>query len=362
MIAVVLGTRAELIKIFPIMKELDKREIPWTFIHTGQHKIDDLIKELKIKQPDVKLDISEYKTGKFKGNLFKSILDASVWSLKICLKLRKVFQKIKPDFVVCQGDTLATAVAVIADRSIVFKRPKIGHVEAGLRSYDLFEPFPEEISRRISDKFSDFLFAPTKDAIKNLKNEFRLGKIYYTGNTIVDAVNYFIPQKIKTRSRTKYVIAQIHRQENINSYERMKKFVDIITKLPYKVILIVHGNTEYKLKEMNLWNTLRKSNIKIMKLRGYASFLKLLNSSTGIITDSGGVQEECCILKKPCLVFRQKTERPEAIRAGVATLMIDKDVDDVVSFLKKDFRKVKNPFGDGKAAERIVDYLESGLE
>lgn len=356
MITIVLGTRAEFIKMFAVMKELERRKIPWTFIHTGQHVIDDLIEEFGIKKPDIQLDFSEEKTGRFKGSLPISILKALFWSLKICIKIRSVLKNPKPKVVLCQGDTMVTAATVIAARSILFKRPKIGHIEAGLRSYDVFEPFPEEISRRIADKFSDFLFAPTKEAAKNLEKEIKIGKVYVTGNTIVDAVYYVIKKKRK-KKEGRYVIAQIHRQENINSIERMKEFVDIVTKLPYKVIFIPHGNTEYKLKKMGLWDMLKKSNIKISELKGYTEFLNLLNSSVGIITDSGGVQEECCVLKKPCLVFRKNSERPEAIKAGVATLIIGKDINFIISFLQKDFSRIRNPYGDGKAAKRIVNCL-----
>ncbi|MFH8120140.1 MAG: UDP-N-acetylglucosamine 2-epimerase (non-hydrolyzing) [Candidatus Aenigmatarchaeota archaeon] len=358
MIAFILGTRAELIKTFTVMKELDKRNIPWVFIHTGQHNIEELRKEFEVKKPKIKLDFTEEKSGRFKGNLFKSVVKASVWNFKITRKLRNVISEIKPKVVLCQGDTMATAAAAIASRSIFLNRPLIGHIEAGIRTYDLFEPFPEEISRRITDKLSDLLFAPTIRAVKNLRREIKFGKIFLTGNTIVDAVNYIVKKRCEKPKKRKYVIAQIHRQENVNSYKRMKKFVDLITNLPYKVLLIVHSNTLYKLKEFGLWKELEKSNIEILDLMGYSKFIGYLKNSLGIITDSGGLAEECTILKKPCLIFREKTERPEAIEAGVATLVINKNIDFILNFLERKIRNTGNPFGKVGVSKKIVDIIE----
>jgi UDP-N-acetylglucosamine 2-epimerase (non-hydrolysing) len=360
MIALVLGTRAELIKTFTVMKELDKRNIPWFFIHTGQHNIEDLRKEFGIKEPDVKLDFTEEKSGRFKGHFLKSMIKASIWSLEITRKLRSILTKFKPKVVLCQGDTMATAATAIASRNILINRPIIGHIEAGIRTYDLFEPFPEEISRRITDKISDLLFAPTKKAVENLRKEIKLGKIFLTGNTIVDAVNYIIKKKKGKKLKGKYIIAQVHRQENVNSYERMKKFVELVTNMPYKVLLIMHSNTQYKLKEFGLWKEL-KGDIEVLDLMKYSDFIAYLKNSVGILTDSGGLAEECTILKKPCLIFRKKTERPEAIEVGVATLVMDKSIDFAINFLKKKVGKIKNPFGEVGVSKKIVDIVEDYL-
>ncbi len=361
MIAIVLGTRAELIKMFPVMKELDKRKIKWEWIHTGQHNLDSLIEDFEIKRPKIVLDVPISSSGRFKGGKFVAVLNAILWSLKITNKIEKALKKLKAKFVLCQGDTMATAATVLAVRSILFKRPKVGHIEAGIRSFNLFEPFPEEISRRISDFFSDFLFAPTEKAVENLKKEKIKGKVYLTGNTIVDAVREIIssldltfPEGIKAEN---YVIAQTHRYENITSPERLGKFVEIVTELPHNVVLIMPENTEAKLKEFDLWNDLQKKNIQISSLKNYKDFLRLLHYSSGIITDSGGVMEECSILGKPCLVFRKRTERPEAIEAGVAELIMEKESDFVVNFLKRKLRNTENIFGDGKASKRIIDVV-----
>lgn len=358
MISIVLGTRAELIKTFTVMKELDKRNIPWTFIHTGQHNIENLRKEFEIKKPDIKLDFTQEKSGRFKGRFLSSVIKATGWSFKITRKLRTVLTQIKPKVVLCQGDTITTAATALASRSIFLNRPIIGHIEAGLRTYDLLEPFPEELSRRITDKISDLLFAPTFRAAENLRKEIKLGKIFLTGNTIVDALDYITKKKRKKKLKKKYVIAQLHRQENINSYKRMKKFVELITNLPYKVLLIMHSNTQYQLKEFRLWNELEKSNIEIMDIMGYSEFIHYLKNSIGIITDSGSLAEECTILKKPCLIFRKKTERIEAIEAGVATLVIDKDIDFVLNFLKKKIRNTGDPFGKIGVSKKIIDIIE----
>ena len=358
MIAIVLGTRAELIKLFPVMRELDKRQIPWKFVHTGQHNIYELLKELKVKSPDVTLDFAEHKSAKFRGGKLATIAKAAYWSLKICLKIRQVLSQIKPDVVICQGDTMANASTALAVRSIIYKRPLLAHVEAGIRTYDLFEPFPEEFSRRVTDLFSDILLAPTKRAANNLSKELTFGRVFVVGNTIVDAVNHIVSKRYGAGN--KFVIAQIHRQENVNSRARMRKFVELILAVPYKILLVVHGNTEHKLKEFGLWRDLAGENVEVSEIMGYSKFLNVLQNSAGIITDSGGVQEECCILKKPCLIFREKTERPEAIEAGAAKLIIHSSPEESVRFLNKDVSGINNPFGENVSI-KIVDILEKHL-
>ncbi len=350
MITIVLGTRAELIKTFPVMKELDKRKIKWEWIHTGQHNLDSLIKDFNIKKPKIVLDIPISSSGRFKGGKFLAVFNAILWNLKTTNKIRKSVKKLKSNVVLCQGDTMATAATVLAGRSIIFNRPKIGHIEAGIRSHSFTEPFPEEISRRISDFFSDYLFAPTQKAVENLNREKIKGKTYLTGNTVVDAVKdilYTIDLEFPENLRAKkYIIAQTHRYENITSPERLGRFVEIITDLPHNIVLIMPENTEAKLREFELWNDLQKENIQISALKNYKDFLKMLYHSSGIITDSGGVMEECAILGKPCLVFRKRTERPEAINAGVAELIMEKESDFNLDFLNRKLKNTKNLFGD----------------
>ncbi|MEM5832453.1 MAG: UDP-N-acetylglucosamine 2-epimerase (non-hydrolyzing) [Candidatus Aenigmatarchaeota archaeon] len=351
MITFVLGTRAELIKTMPIMKELEKRGIDYCFIHTGQHNIDELLKEFRMKKPDYQLDYPDKVAGRFK-NLFQTFL----WNIKVGIKLSCLLKKINPEYVIVQGDTMSTAVASFFTKVLLFNRPKVCHVEAGLRSHSILEPFPEEICRRIADFFADILFAPTKEAAKNLKSK----QVYIVGNTVIDAVK-LIKQKIKKSKKSNFIIAMVHRQENIKSKTRMIKFIKIITKLKkkYKILFISHPHSVDCLKKFDLWKYIEgDSQIKINELLKYSKFIRLLIKSKGIITDSGGIAEECCELKKPCLIFRKKTERVEAIKAGFAKIIFDSNINEIKSFLEKNINQnVKNPYGDGTTSKKIVDIL-----
>ena len=348
MITIVLGTRAELIKMFPVMRELEKRKLKFYFIHTGQHNINDLIRELNVKKPDFQLDNPKKVAGRFK-NIFQAIL----WNIRIGFKLRKIVKKLNSRYILIQGDTMSTAMASIFMRTLI-KRPIICHVEAGLRSGNIFEPFPEEICRRIADFFSDILFVPTTFAAKNLKKK---KFVVVAGNTVIDAVKY-ATKKVKRKKDGDYIIAMIHRQENVRSKKRMEKFVEIIENLPFKIFLVLHPHSVESLKKFGLWKKIKENKkMKMIKLLTYFQFIKLLAKSKGIITDSGGLAEECCELKKPCLIFRARTERQEAIKVGIGKITINSSVKEIVDFLNKVPKKIRNPYGDGNSAKKIIDYL-----
>ncbi len=359
MILFVLGTRAEIIKLYPVIQELDKRNITWEWVHTGQHDIESMRQQLDIKPPATQLQTMEHSQGAFRGNFFVSMLSASLWSIRNMRRLRRLFKRWRPDIVLCQGDTMANATVAFAIASMVGQRPLFGHIEAGIRSFDLFEPFPEEFSRRVTDRIADILFAPTEKAIANLRNERVTGKIFHTGNTVVDASIQIQPQHIPSMHNT--VIAQAHRQENINSPQRMQHFINILNAIDQPVLLISHENLEHKLQEMGLWDQLDHTKISHAPLMEFKDFISHLTSSKGIITDSGGLMEECATWQIPCLVFRQRTERPEAIEAGFAEIVLEKDPAFVKTFLNKDFSQLKNPFGDGTASQRIVDAILAEL-
>lgn len=372
MISIIFGTRPEIIKLSPVIRELEKKKINYNLIHTGQHKLDDLIINLGLRKPDIQLDIPSFPTGKFKGHMIKGILSASFWSLQIIKKIRDVIKKEKPNILLYQGDTLAIACASIAAITLK-KRPITGHIEAGLRTYNWKNPFPEEISRRIADKFSDLLFAPTKDAIKNLEREKVKGRIFLTGNTIVDAVlqNLSIAKKINLDLPKSYAVVLIHRMENIHSKKIMKNLVKLLMVMNEEIIFLAHDSTIQKLREFRLFDKLKNlTNLKFLPLLPYLKFLKLVANAKYVITDSGGLQEETCILRIPCLIWRKMTERPEAIEAGTAiltncdinvTLNFIRDIENHGEFYKK-VKKAKNPFGDGKAGKRIVKVIVSMLK
>lgn len=369
--SLIFGTRPEIIKLSPVIRELDRKNIDYTLIHTGQHNLTDITDELLIRQPDIVLDIPSVTVGKFKGSIIKGIPYASLWSLITTKKINKVIKKTEPDVVYYQGDTLAIACASIAAK-FLSSPPLTCHIEAGLRSGSWKEPFPEEISRRIADRFSDLLFAPTEDSKKNLEKEAVKGRIHVTGNTIVDAVfqNVRLIKNIDLEIPKDYALVLLHRQENIHSKKQLENFIKTLQSINKEIIFIGHDSTIQKLKDFNLFNKLKKiKNLKIYPLLSYLKFLKLVTNADFVITDSGGLQEETCILKIPCIVWRMVTERPEAVKAGTAILSYCdtntaikyiKDVENHGEFYKR-VRKATNPFGDGKAAKRIKDITVSSL-
>jgi len=347
---------------------LEKRRIKTLLIHTGQHNLESLFRDLKIRKPDYILDVPPVSVGKFRGNLFKGIFNASYWSFLLVKSIRTVLKKERPDILLYQGDTLAVAAASIAGH-LVFKRPILGHVEAGLRTGDILNPFPEEISRRAADIFSDLLFAPTRGAAKNLKDNFFIrGKIFVTGNTIVDAVSQNL--KLSTKKRIKlpkrFGIVFIHRQENIHSKANLLNLYKLLIHLEEKIIFVTHSSMVQKLKDFKLVKKFKKlKNVEFTPLYDYVPFLKLLSKAQYIVTDSGGIQEEVCSLKLPCIIWRKKTERSEVLDAGAAVLVSDdwrlaltyiRDTKQKKGFYRK-VKKSKNPFGDGKSAKRIVDIF-----
>jgi UDP-N-acetylglucosamine 2-epimerase (non-hydrolysing) len=362
-ICIILGTKAELIKCIPVIKELDKRKIDYYFIHTGQHSIIDLVKDFEVKGPDIIL----YQPPKFSSRFMVKTHKAIFWGLTLIPKIRKVINQIKPSFVLYHGDTLSTACAAIASSNFLGNKEwKNVHLEAGLRSFNTFEPFPEEISRRIADRFSDILFAPSNLSVENLKKEKVKGKIIKTGNTIIDSV--FISLEIAKKRRLKkpkekrYVVVNIHRHENIKSKERMKRIVEIIKSVSLPIYWPIHDNTKQQLQKFGFWEDLEKQDIHFMPLISYIEFLWLMKNSTYIITDGGSIQEESLVVRKPCIILRMRTERQEGLKTGINFLTkldvnYTKKIIEMLESAKFKIPKFKNPYGDGKAAKRIIDYL-----
>lgn len=362
----VFGTRPEIIKVDPVIKELEKRKIQTILIHTGQHNLDSLLADLKIRKPDYVLDLPPESAGKFKGGLASGIFRAAKWSFVIAREIRKIIKTENPDVLLYQGDTLAIASASIAGR-LVSRRPVLGHIEAGLRTHELFNPFPEEIARVIADKASDLLFAATEESAKNLKKE-RLvhGNVILTGNTIVDAISIHkkLAEKARVKLPKKYIVVFIHRQENVHTKETITNIFQFIKGVKEKVIFLEHPTLMQKIHDFGLEKELNSmKNIKAVPFFDYLEFMKVMKNSICMVTDSGGLQEETCVLKIPCIVWRKNTERMEAVRAGSAVL-VGNDYNLALKYVdgiqqKKGFYKkvmsAKNPFGDGKSAKRIVD-------
>jgi UDP-N-acetylglucosamine 2-epimerase (non-hydrolysing) len=276
--------------------------------------------------------------------------------------------EVDPSIILAEGDTntvLATALA--ANKRAI----KVGHVEAGLRSFDL--RMPEEHNRRLTDHISDFLFAPTQRAKANLEKESVWGKIFVTGNTVIDAVNQHLPMAEKRSTILKQVpfenfaVATAHRAENVDDLSVLTTFMEVFAESPLPIVYPMHPRTKKRLQENGLLDrVLGMKNVLVLPPLGYLDFLALMRRCDVIITDSGGIQEEATApsIHKPVLVMRLSTERPEAAEAGFAK---------VVGTEKKQILSALNtvdnwgtlpsvsPFGDGNAAKKTVDILKENL-
>jgi len=308
-IAIIIGTRAELIKTFPLIIELQKEEIPYYFIHTGQHSLKNLCETFNINKPDIVLTHAPKGSSKF----FAKQLNALLWNMLIVFKIKRELKKLKNlKYVLYHGDTMTTTCAAIASSKILnpFKKYKNAHLEAGLRSGFLFEPFPEEISRIISDKFSDILFAVSRKSEENLSKHKNTRKIINIGNTIVDSVNisYEIAKKkkIKKLSNKNFALISIHRHENIKNKERLTKIINILSSLKIDSYFSMYDNTRNQLLKFGLYNRLKENkNIKIIESLNYINFISQIKNCSIIICDGGSLQEESLIFQKPCIILRK---------------------------------------------------------
>src|SRR5450830_1300818 len=368
-----LGTRPEGIKMAPVIKEIQKnpQKLDLVVCSTGQHKemLGQVTDFFEIK-PDIELNVMTFGQS------------LSMLSLKIIGAMEEVFNKVLPDIVLVQGDTTtAFLTAFIA----FYQKIKIGHVEAGLRTYNKYSPFPEEINRQLVSKIADLHFAPTKNTYENLKKEgIDEDRIILTGNTVVDAINWGI-NKIENKSEDqksedvkylteildkdkKIILVTMHRRESfgeeiINVCNALKLVAQKYNNI--NIVYPVHLNPNVSGPVNEILGNIK--NIKLIKPLSYEPFLWLMNKSYFIITDSGGVQEEAPSLKKPVLVIRKFTERNESVELGISKL-IGTDMDAIInntSLLldsELEYKKMiagSNPYGDGKASERIVSSILS---
>lgn len=352
-IAVVLGTRPEIIKMSPVIRALEARHLDHFVLHTGQHysyNMDRVFFEsLRLKPP--------------KHNLGVGSGSHAEETAKMLVGIEKALLEESPGVVLVEGDTNTVLAASLAASKLGIC---VGHVEAGLRSLD--RSMPEEINRIVADHLSGLLFAPTAGARENLLREGIGGsKIHVTGNTIVDAVAQNLPIARESPNPIplsgEYFLATIHRQENVDSRNRLegilKALALVAQEFGVRIIYPMHPRTRKRLAEYGIGVPDR---VEAVEPLGYLQFLKLESGASLILTDSGGVQEEACILGVPCVTLRDNTERPETVEAGANTLA-GTDPASVLRATKEMLgrrRKWENPFGDGKAAERIVGILERG--
>jgi UDP-N-acetylglucosamine 2-epimerase (non-hydrolysing) len=353
-VAIILGTRPEIIKMSPVIRECKKEKLNYFVIHTNQHYSENLdkvfFKELGLPKAKYNLKIGSGSHGEQTG--------------KMLIEIEKVLEKEKPDIVLVEGDTnTVLAGALTASKMHI----KVGHIEAGLRSY--FREMPEEINRILTDHCSDFLFAPTKESAKILRKEGVFDKkIFITGNTIVDAVfqNLKIAEKeskiiknLKLEDK-EYFLLTSHRAENVDKKSKLEEIIKgtkmISEKFSVPIIYPIHPRTKKMLKKFNLKFS---DNVKLIEPLGYLDFLKLESNAKLILTDSGGIQEEACILKVPCVTLRENTERPETVKVGGNILAGTNSEKILKSSLEMLMRKKKweNPFGKGDSSQRIINIL-----
>jgi len=362
-LSIILGTRPEIIKLSPIIRALEKTNVDWHIIHTNQHYSENMdkifFKELNLPNPKYNLNIGSGTHGEQTG--------------KMLIEIEKVLLSEKPDVVIVQGDTNTVLAGALTASKL---KIDIAHVEAGLRSFD--RNMPEEINRVLTDHISSYLFAPTEIAKNNLLREgIEENKIFVIGNTIVDATlqNLKIAEKNENVKAffnnivdDDYFLLTLHRAENVDNKERLKNILEGITKITEiynkTIIFPIHPRTKKRLEEFNLFEKLKSNKkIKIIEPVGYLEFLMLEKNAELILTDSGGVQEEACILKVPCITLRDNTERPETVEVGANILVGDnkEKLIKAVEIMLNKKRNWKNPFGDGKSGEKIVKILMNNI-
>ena len=329
----------------PIMRELKKRKIDYIFIHTGQHDFGDLIKTLDVKKPDI---IINQKNG-FSGQTQSAIK----WGIETLPKLIRYFSDNKDiEYVLYHGDTMSTGISSIAAK---LTGKKGCHIEAGLRSYNIFEPFPEELMRILADNLSTFKFAPSKKAAKRAgRNSFNVG------NTSCESLSYalkFVQNKKKVKK--KYAVCTIHRHENIKSRERLEQIAKIITLSPYPVKFFLHENTKKKLLEYGIFHLFKKC--EMLNSLSYIDFVPILANSSLIFTDGGGMSEEAAQLNIPIIILRKDTEREELLLRG-DQFLTHLDIDSAkialthILDLPKKYNII-NIYDGGNTSAQIVDIL-----
>jgi len=356
---VIVGTRPEIVKMAPIIRALEEDSIPYTFVHCGQHydyeMSQQFIEQLELPKPEYGFKVKAYSPGLQTG--------------RILTLVERVIKKAKPKVVLVEGDTNGVLASAIA--AVKLNVP-VGHVEAGLRSFDL--RMPEEHNRRLVDHISTYMFAPTENSQKNLERESVWGKIYVTGNTVIDAVIQHLPmaerksnilEKIKFE---KFALVTAHRAENVDDPTVLQNFVETFTEAPIPIIYPVHPRTRKRLRQQRMWKKFSSSeNVHVFPPLGYFDFMVLMKNCEMMLTDSGGIQEEATAppIRKPVLVIRLSTERPEAVEAGFAKVIgVEKEkilraMEDILHE-KRELPKV-SPYGDGAAAKRIVKILEQNI-
>jgi UDP-N-acetylglucosamine 2-epimerase (non-hydrolysing) len=364
-IAVITGTRPEIIKMYPIMKQFDSRSIDYKYIHTGQHYDYNLflkfIEEFEIREPDICIsaDVSN------PVNQVSNIME----------KIGIIINELRPSLVLVEGDTNSVLASALA--ALKSKIP-IAHIESGLRSNDW--KTVEEHNRKIVDHVSDILFSPTDVSTKNLQNERVHGKIHTVGNTAIDAINLCLAKQCTqsnngihsngtfeslgiNQQENDFILVTMHRSENVDHIDILKQVLMALSDSNLKYIFPMHPHTLKRIQEYGLTNQIGKG-IKISEPIGYSCFLRLLRKCRFVITDSGGIQEEITSpqINKRALVLRDCTERPESVDSGhsvLCRLEHDDILKHILEFQRNDRASfaANPPYGNGDTAIKIAEIL-----
>ncbi len=381
-VMLVFGTRPEAIKMCPLVKELQKRPKDFKTIVcvTGQHRemLDQVLAIFDVK-PDYDL------------NIMKQGQDLTDVTARVLIGMRDVFKECKPDVVLVHGDTTTSTAAALAT---FYQQIPVGHVEAGLRTHNIYSPWPEEMNRQITGRIATYNFAPTLLSEKNLQEEKAHGQIFVTGNTVIDAL-HMVVSKLKTDKLLadeqiqvlknagydvnrldggkKLVLITGHRRENfgegfISMVTAMKDLSEKYPDVDFVYPMHLNPNVRKPIHEV-FGEDLTRSNFFFIEPLQYLEFVYLMEKSTVVLTDSGGIQEEAPGLGKPVLVMRDTTERPEALKSGTVHLVgtnhdlivseVSALLDDAVAYER--MSKAVNPYGDGKACSRIVRALNGEI-
>jgi len=374
-ISVVIGTRPEAIKMAPLIIELRKySELLVEICCTGQHKT---------------MFDEAFESFGLKANVFMNVMkkgqSLAMLTTKLIIETEKYFYNSKPELVLVHGDT---TTAMAASLSSFYQKINIGHVEAGLRTYNIYSPFPEEFNRRTIGLYAKYHYAPTEIAKKNLiKDSINPSNILVTGNTVIDAL-IFTVNKFKNNDAlfislrnkflmllnfdivtTQFILITAHRRENINDLISICKAFKLLAERNRKIKFIYPVHLNPKIQKIVYEHLSGIENILLIEPLNYIDFALLMNYCRFIITDSGGIQEEAPALGKPVLVIRENSERPEAIAVGTAKLIstnIEKIIYESQKFINDDelirgISALKNPYGDGKASCRIATHIVNRL-
>ncbi len=377
-IMLVFGTRPEAIKMCPLVKEFHKRvdEFETIVCVTGQHRemLDQVLKIFEVT-PDIDL------------NIMKQGQDLTDVTVRILNGMRDVFKECRPDVVLVHGDTTTSTAAALA---AFYAQIPVGHVEAGLRTHNIYSPWPEEMNRQVTGRIATYNFSPTPLSEKNLIEEKAMGKIYVTGNTVIDALHYVV-NKLKNDEAIakeqdavllsagydvtrlsdgkKLVLITGHRRENfgdgfIRMVTAMKDLSEKYPEVDFVYPMHLNPNVRKPIHEV-FGEDLTRPNFFFIEPLQYLEFVHLMSKATIVLTDSGGIQEEAPGLGKPVLVMRDTTERPEALESGTVHLVgtdYEKIMSEVSTLLEDADAYAKmsqavNPYGDGLACGRIADIL-----